>query len=394
MLGILRQDESASHNCTFFVTNGFLTVSIRRLGSGQRPCSSVSPSHSASDAADKFTVDVTLNPVKLIVFWQPTLDRQPSARRRHLGYNCVVLVKQVPDTKRITGKVMNDDGTVNRSALPAIFNPEDLNALEMALQIKDKSACPEQGRGGGHITVISMGPPGAAKILRDALFRGADDAILITDQRCAASDTLASSYIHSCAVKKIDYDIVLCGRQAIDGDTAQVGPQLAEKLGVTQITYVEELLEIKDKTITVRRNIGNGWQQIRTRLPVLLTVTSDANEPRAAAAKRMMKYKNARTAAELEREIRIQNTEVSEEYIKELVEKKCGELKEKGLLIKQWDLDYIGADLTWCGRSGSPTKVHRIQSVVLAAKESKNVDAGDQGISSLIHELIEDKIIA
>lgn len=318
-----------------------------------------------------------------------------------MGYNCVVLVKQVPDTKRITGKVMNDDGTVNRSALPAIFNPEDLNALEMALQIKDKSACPEQGRGGGHITVISMGPPGAAKILRDALFRGADDAILITDQRCAASDTLASSYILSCAVKKINYDIVLCGRQAIDGDTAQVGPQLAEKLGVTQITYVEELLEIKDKTITVRRNIGNGWQQIRTRLPVLLTVTSDANEPRAAAAKRMMKYKNARTAAELEREIRIQkteggrqNAEVSEEYIKELVEKKCGELKEKGLLIKQWDLDYIGADLTWCGRSGSPTKVHRIQSVVLAAKESKNVDAGDQGISSLIHELIEDKIIA
>jgi electron transfer flavoprotein beta subunit len=332
-----------------------------------------------------------------------------------LGYNCVVLVKQVPDTKRITGKVMNDDGTVNRSALPAIFNPEDLNALEMALQIKDKSACPEQGRGGGHITVISMGPPGAAKILRDALFRGADDAILITDQRCAASDTLASSYILSCAVKKIDYDIVLCGRQAIDGDTAQVGPQLAEKLGVTQITYVEELLEIKDKTIMVRRNIGNGWQQIRTRLPVLLTVTSDANEPRAAAAKRMMKYKNARTAAELEREIRIQktedrgrrtenggqkteggrqNAEVGGEDIKELVEKKCGELKEKGLLIKQWDLDYIGADLTWCGRSGSPTKVHRIQSVVLAGKESKKVVPSDQGISSLIHELIEDKIIA
>jgi electron transfer flavoprotein beta subunit len=357
----------------------------------------------------------------------------------------------VPDTKRITGKVMNDDGTVNRAALPAIFNPEDLNALEMALQIKDKSACPGSGirdrgsgiRDRGHVTVITMGPPGAAKILRDALFRGADDAILITDQRCAASDTLATSYILACAVKKIAPDIVLCGRQAIDGDTAQVGPQLAEKLGVTQITYVEELLEIKDKTITVRRNIGNGWQQIRTRLPVLLTVTSDANEPRAAAAKRMMKYKNARTAAELEREIRIQktedrgrrtedgrqrtedgrqrredgrqrtedgrqrtedgrqkteggrqNAEVSEEYIKELVEKKCGELKEKGLLIKQWDLDYIGADLTWCGRSGSPTKVHRIQSVVLAGKESKNVDAGDQGISSLIHELIEDKIIA
>jgi len=316
-----------------------------------------------------------------------------------VGYNCVVLIKQVPDTKRITGKVMNDDGTVNRAALPAIFNPEDLNALEMALQIKDKSS--EQGRGGGHITVISMGPPGAAKILRDALFRGADDAILITDQRCAASDTLATSYILACAVKKIAPDIVLCGRQAIDGDTAQVGPQLAEKLGITQITYVEELLEIKDKTITARRNIGNGWQQVKARLPVLLTVTSDANQPRAAAAKKMMKHKNARTAAELEREYRIQktedrsqNTEVSEEDIRELVEKKSGELKEKGLLIKRWDLDFIGADLTWCGRSGSPTKVHRIQSVVLAAKESKNVAASDEGISNMIHELIEDKIIA
>jgi electron transfer flavoprotein beta subunit len=319
-----------------------------------------------------------------------------------LGYNCVVLVKQVPDTKSITGKVMNDDGTVNRAALPAIFNPEDLNALEMALQIKDKSACPESGIGDrgsairdrGHITVITMGPPGAAKILRAALFRGADDAILITDQRCAASDTLATSYILSCAVKKIDYDIVLCGRQAIDGDTAQVGPQLAEKLGVTQITYVEELVELSDKTITVRRSIGNGWQQVKTRLPVLLTVTSEANQPRVAAAKKMMKYKNARTAVEVEREIRIQKTEDSEEDVKELVEKKCGELEEKVLLIKQWDLDFIGADLTWCGRSGSPTKVHRIQSVVLAAKESKNIVPSDDGISSMVRELIEDKIIA
>jgi len=304
---------------------------------------------------------------------------------------------------------MNDDGTVNRSALPAIFNPEDLNALEMALQIKDKSACPESGIGDrgsairdrGHITVITMGPPGAAKILRAALFRGADDAILITDQRCAASDTLATSYILSCAVKKIDYDIVLCGRQAIDGDTAQVGPQLAEKLGVTQITYVEELVELSDKTITVRRSIGNGWQQVRTRLPVLLTVTSEANQPRVAAAKKMMKYKNARSPSEVEREFRIQNTgdriqntEVSEEDVKELVEKKCGELEEKVLLIKQWDLDFIGADLTWCGRSGSPTKVHRIQSVVLAAKESKNIVPNDDGISSMVRELIEDKIIA
>jgi len=281
---------------------------------------------------------------------------------------------------------MNDDGTVKRSALPAIFNPEDLNALELALQIKDKF--------GGRVTVITMGLPAAAAILRDSLFRGADDAILITDTKCAASDTLATSYILSCAVKKIDYDIVLCGRQAIDGDTAQVGPQLAEKLGITQITYVEELTELNGKTITVRRNIGNGWQQVQTTLPVLMTVTGQANEPRVAAAKKMMKYKNACTPIEVGKRIKVKNPNAGEADIKELVEHKCAGLEEKGSLIKQWDLDLVGADLNWCGQSGSPTKVHRIQSVVLAAKESKEIHPTDEGICSMIHELIEDKIIA
>ncbi len=304
-----------------------------------------------------------------------------------MAYNCVVLIKQVPDTKRITGEAMNDDGTVNRSALPAIFNPEDLNALELALQIKDKF--------GGKITVITMGLPAASAILRDSLFRGADDAILITDQRCAASDTLATSYILSCAVKKVgNYDIVLCGRQAIDGDTAQVGPQLAEKLGIPQITYVEELIELNSKSITARRNIGAGWQQVRTELPALLTVTGDANEPRVAAAKKMMKYKNARTPIEIEQKIRAENTEATEADIRELAKHKCSKLEEKGLLIKQWDLDFLEADLNWCGRTGSPTKVHRIQSVVLAAKESKSIEPSEKGISDMIHELIEDKIIS
>jgi len=303
-----------------------------------------------------------------------------------VAYNCVVLIKQVPDTKKITGEAMNEDGTVNRAALPAIFNPEDLNALESALQIKD--------RFGGKITVITMGLPAASEILRDSLYRGADDAILITDIRCAASDTLATSHILSCAVKKVGYDIVLCGRQAIDGDTAQVGPQLAEKLGVPQITYVEELTELDGKTITARRNIGAGWQQVRTKLPVLLTVTSDANEPRVAAAKKMMKFKNARTTIEIEQKVKMENPGAGEADIKALVEHKCSELEEKGLLIKQWDLDFIGADLNWCGRSGSPTKVHRIQSIVLAAKESKDVPANEKEISGLVHELIKDRIIA
>ncbi|MHC5075240.1 MAG: electron transfer flavoprotein subunit beta/FixA family protein [Planctomycetota bacterium] len=303
-----------------------------------------------------------------------------------MSYKCVVAIKQVPDTKKITGQAMNDDGTVNRAALPAIFNPEDLNALELALNIKEQY--------GGSVTVITMGLPAAAEILRESLYRGADEGILITDVRCAASDTLATSYILSCAVKKLDYDIVLCGRQAIDGDTAQVGPQMAEKIGIPQITYVEELTGLGENGITARRNIGNGWQLVRSKLPVLLTVTSDANEPRVGAAKKMMKFKNARTSAEIKAKVKEENPDADEESLNALVERCIQILEEKGLLIKQWDLDFLEADLTWCGRSGSPTKVHRIQSVILTAKESKEVEPTEKGIHTMIHELIEEKTIA
>ncbi|MCK5565089.1 MAG: electron transfer flavoprotein subunit beta/FixA family protein, partial [Planctomycetes bacterium] len=247
-----------------------------------------------------------------------------------MGYNCVVLVKQVPDTKRITGEAMNADGTVNRGALDAIFNPEDLNALELALDIKDKF--------GGKVTAVTMGLPNAGTVLRESLFRGADDAVLITDRRCAASDTLATSYILSCAVKKLDADIVLCGRQAIDGDTAQVGPQLAEKLGIPQMTYVKEIIDIKDNTIITRRNIGNGWQEVKGTLPMLLTVTDEANEPRVPAAKRLMKFKKAKTPVEIGAEIAKKEPEDNEAKILKLAKKKANELEEKGLLIKQWDL--------------------------------------------------------
>src|SRR5512146_2928982 len=158
-----------------------------------------------------------------------------------MAYHCVVCVKQVPDTKRITGEAMKADGTVNRAALPAIFNPEDLHALEAALSLVD--AC------GGTVTAITMGPANACEVLRECLYRGADRAILLTDRRAAASDTLATSYILSRAIKTIGrFDFVFCGRQAIDGDTAQVGPQLAEKLGIPQVTYFERFAEIKDRT--------------------------------------------------------------------------------------------------------------------------------------------------
>jgi len=303
-----------------------------------------------------------------------------------LAYNCVVAIKQVPDTKKITGQAMNDDGTVNRGALPAIFNPEDLNALELALQIKDKF--------GGKVTVVTMGLPAAAEVLRQAIYRGADDAVLVTDRRAGASDTLATSYILSCAVKKLNYDIVLCGRQAIDGDTAQVGPQLAEKLGIPQITYVEQLISLEGKTVTAKRNIGNGWQEVRCKLPVLLTVIDEANEPRVQAAKRLMKYKKARTPIEIQTQLKKDNPSASDAELKELADMKIAELEKQGLLIKQWDLDMLKADLQWCGRDGSPTKVNRIQSVVLTARESKSVEPTDAGITDMIHELITEKTIS
>lgn len=302
-----------------------------------------------------------------------------------MSYNCVVLVKQVPDTKRITGEAMNPDGTVNRGALPAIYNPEDLSALEFALDIKD--------RFGGTVTVITMGLPAAGEILRESLYRGADRAILVTDRRCAASDTLATSYILSCAVCKLDYDIVLCGRQAIDGDTAQVGPQLAEKLSIPQVTYVEKLVELTDSEMVARRNTGNGWQEVKAPMPLLLTVIEEANEPRVAAAKKLMKFKNAQSVFEVEQKIRESNDGAGDDAIAKLVAKEVKSLKEKGLLIEQWDLDFLDADLQWCGRDGSPTKVHRIQSVVLEAKGSKEIEPTEAGISAMVHELIEEHTI-
>ncbi len=161
-------------------------------------------------------------------------------------YNSIVLVKQVPDTANISGKVMKDDGTVNRALLPAIFNHEDKTALEFALQVKE--------RFGGKVTAVTMGPPRASDILRECLYMGADDAYLVTDRKFAGADTLATSYVLSEAIKKIGgYDFIFAGRQAIDGDTAQVGPQTAEKLNIPQVTYAEKILDIADRKVKIRK---------------------------------------------------------------------------------------------------------------------------------------------
>ncbi|MGB2998608.1 MAG: electron transfer flavoprotein subunit beta/FixA family protein [Phycisphaerae bacterium] len=296
-----------------------------------------------------------------------------------MAYNIVVLVKQVPDTKRLTADAMRDDGTVNRTALPAIFNPEDLYALETALRVRERC--------GGRVTVVTMGPPQACEALRESLERGADDVVLITDRRAAASDTLATSYILSCAVRKLGagraVDLVICGRQAIDGDTAQVPPQTAEKLGWPQVTYVEAVEEIGDGRIVARRNTGRGTERVSCPLPCLLTVTDGGPQPRPPSAKRIMAVKKARSRAELARDAR-DDAEVRAQ---------AESLGKRGLLITQWDLDDIEADLAWCGRDGSPTKVKRIQSVVLTGSGFKKVEPAEEAVAAMVHELIEDHTI-
>ena len=284
-----------------------------------------------------------------------------------MSYNILVFVKQVPDTQNITGDAMTPEGTVNRAALPAIFNPEDLNALELALQLKD--------RYGARVTVATMGMPAAAETLRQSLYRGADAAILVTDRALAGADTLATSYALSKVVEKLgNVDLVLCGRQAIDGDTAQVGPQIAEKLHIPQICYVEEVQELSGKTIRCRRAIEGGYEVLESPLPALLTVI-DANLPRPMSAKKIMKYKRARTPGELEKEPAAGSVDA---------------LRAKNLLIEQFSASDIGAEPDRIGFAGSPTKVKQVMSVVLTAGEAKRISPDANGIGELIHELISD----
>ncbi len=283
----------------------------------------------------------------------------------------IVTVKQVPDTHDVASDAMKPDGTVNRAALPTIFNPEDLNALEEALKIKD--------RVGGKITVITMGPPKAVDVLRDCLFRGADDVVLISDRKFAGADTLATSYALKCAVEKIGkYDIVLCGRQAIDGDTAQVGPQLAEKLGINQITCVTAVKELSDSFITAQRAVDGGHEIVKSKFPVLLTVTAEANEPRSPSAKKVMMYKN------------IDKKTTDESYDETYMT--AGD-NAALTFIKEWNVDSIKADPEQCGLSGSPTKVKKIQSVVLTASNTKQIQNNEQSIAALINELRAEHIL-
>jgi electron transfer flavoprotein beta subunit len=296
-----------------------------------------------------------------------------------MAYNCVVLVKQVPDTANITGKAMKDDGTVNRAALPAIFNPEDLNALEMALQVREQH--------GGLVTVLTMGPPQAAEVLREALYRGADRVILLSERKFAGSDTLATSYALKCAVERVgDYDLVFCGRQAIDGDTAQVGPQVAEKLGLPQITYAEAIESLQGDEIIVRRAFPLGKETVKCALPCLLTVVGSANRPRPPSARRMIACKLAATPLEYPALLKKWPEFETEEALD-------GYLAGRGQKIPVWTSADIGVAEENLGLAGSPTKVLKIDYVVLETGESKEVPANPQGVSALVQELVQDYIL-
>lgn len=289
-----------------------------------------------------------------------------------MSFRIVVLAKQVPDTRNVGKDAMKADGTVNRAALPAIYNPEDLNALEMALEIKSKMKDAE-------VIVVTMGPPRAAEIIRESVYRGANKGYLITDRKFAGSDTLATSYAISLAVKKLaPYHLVISGRQAIDGDTAQVGPQAAEKLGIPQITYAEEFIDATEKSITIKRRLERGIEVVKSSLPALITVHSSAPECRPRNAKLLMRFKHARTLTELQEEVR-DYTELFD--------------KRPYLQIDEWTVADLDANVEFLGLSGSPTKVKKIENVVLQQKETKLLTDSDTDVESLMKELIDTHII-
>ncbi len=278
----------------------------------------------------------------------------------------VVLAKQVPDTANVTGDAMKPDGTVNRAALPAIFNPEDLNALEMGLSIGEKL--------GFEVHVVTMGPPKAVEILKHALYMGADRVWLISDRRFAAADTLATSYVLAKAVEKLgDVQMVLAGRQAIDGDTAQVGPQVAEKLDFNQVTYVTELKKINSDHVVVERDGETRSETIRTGFPVLLTVTAEANTPRFANAARMLQFFRAGLESDFQ-------------------EENLGDAKANNWVVPTWTLDDMGLDPARCGLNGSPTKVHKIKSITLKGTDLQLFNRDRTGIQEMVRNIVKDYV--
>lgn len=257
----------------------------------------------------------------------------------------VVCIKQVPDTTEI--KLDPVKGTLIRDGVPSIMNPDDKGALEQALLFKDKF--------GAEITCITMGPPQAEAIIREAFAMGVDKGILISDRRFGGADTLATSYTISQALKAVDYDIILAGRQAIDGDTAQVGPQIAEQLDLPQITYVEDVEFDGAKKLTVRRNVEEGHEVLEVELPCMLTFLASAYEPR---------YMNVRG--------------IMETYNKE---------------ITVWNADSFPTDPERLGLKGSPTSVKKSFTKGAKAMGTLHDDITPEEAADIIIAKLKEKFI-
>lgn len=253
--------------------------------------------------------------------------------------NIIACIKQVPDTAEV--RINPETNTLIRDGVASIINPYDLHAVEAALQIRE--------RAGGKVTVITMGPPQAESALREAISMGADDAVLLTDRSFAGADTWATSYTLSKAVEKLGADIIICGKQAIDGDTAQVGPEMAEFLNIPHVSYIRRIEGVQPGTIRVQRLMDEGYDIVESSLPVLLTVVKEINQPRLPSLKGKMAAKKAE--------------------------------------IRRWTAADIGADEDKIGLKGSPTQVKNIFAPE-AKRDRKMLEGGaEQQVEALIREL-------
>jgi electron transfer flavoprotein beta subunit len=253
--------------------------------------------------------------------------------------NIVVCIKQVPDTAEV--KINPETGTLVREGVPSIINPFDMHAIEAGIQIKEKA--------GGKVTVMTMGPPQAESALRDAIAMGADDGILLSDRVFAGSDTWATSFTLSKAIGKLGADIIICGKQAIDGDTAQVGPETAEFLNIPHISYVRKIEEVTQNSIKVQRLMDEGYDIVESSFPVLLTAVKELNEPRIPSLK--------------------------------------GKMAAKKAVIQKWGASDIMADQNDLGLKGSPTQVKNI--FTPEARSGRKILEGDteEQVDALIQEL-------
>jgi electron transfer flavoprotein beta subunit len=257
-----------------------------------------------------------------------------------------VCIKQVPDTAEV--RINPETGTLIREGVPSIINPYDLHALEAAVAIKEAL--------GGTVTVVTMGPPQAESALRETIALGADDAVLLTDRAFAGSDTWATSYALSCAMRKLSPAIILCGKQAIDGDTAQVGPEMAEMLDIPHIAYVKKVESVTDDLIRVWRLMDDGYDIVESSLPVLLTVVRELNEPRLPSIR--------------------------------------GKMAAKKAVIAKWSAADIGADPNKVGLPGSPTQVKRIFAPEAKTDRAMIEGAADQQAAAIVRKLEEFKCLS